>query len=910
MNALDALFRDEVDRQAGPLRAGLQRCRNAAPDGEALFCVQALKGAARAVGLPAAEQLADALELLLGAGEAAGTLLDADQLLAADEALELIEAIAQAGSDHADEAAGPVQVQGVLVRLATSTRQGRRRSVPARPAIPTATVELFAAECEQQAAAMTRGLLELESDPQRRGLLEPLMRAAHSVKGAARVVGFDAAVTLAHAMEDQLERARRGQIVLSPDAIDGLITACDLFQRVGAGAARGDAAAMPADASLLEAAERITELGMIGAAQSDAGAAASAPAVTLEIDDDATTDPASGADRSAAVSSTATGARRGIAASVGDDQRVLRVRAGQVSRILGLAGESIVESDRLRDLGGRLAGIRVGHAALADLLDDLDVRLGSPPRNSAAGQGLIMLRLRLQDLRIASGEWLESFAAHARRSEQLSVNLFREASDTRMRPLGDGLASFPRLVRDLSRRLAKQAELAIEGDAIRIDRDILERIEAPLNHLIRNALDHGVEPMALRRAQGKPERAVLAIRARRVAGFIQIEVRDDGAGIDMDRVRARVVEMGLAEPEAAAAMDDERLFDVLFVSGFSTATRITELSGRGVGLAVVRSVMRDIGGAVQVQSQRGLGACFTLQVPVSRSVLRSVVVSIGGDAYAFSLSSIARILRVGRHEVQVVDGRYYFVQDGQTVALVDAATALGLTGGGPAGDTLQVVVISARPHHLGWVVDAVQGQLDLVLHPLDARLGRVAGVSAAAILPDGQPVVVLDTDDLCRSVLQAGDEAYLGRSLPSPAAAPQSRRILVADDSPTVLATQREALVKHGWDVTTANDGMEAWHLLKAGRFDLLISDVDMPRLDGIGLLRSVRQQPGLRTLPVVIVSYRGSAEDRAAAIDAGADAYLLKADFDEARLCDTVAGLIGRPSPSPVAPVGQADPD
>jgi len=889
MNALDALFRDEVDRQVGPLRDGLKRCRDAPPEGETLFCAQALKGAARVVGMSIAEQMADALELLLGACEATGAVLTPEQLSAGEEALELIEAVAQAGADHANEVASAAQVQAIVGRLAVASKRDPNRSAPARRAVPAATLELFATECEQQAAVLSQGLLELESHPGRTTAIEPLMRAAHSVKGAARVVGLDTAVALAHAMEDQFERVRQGVLQLGPDLIDALLAATDHIQRIGSGAA-------PSDATLLEATARITALGASSAAQRHGGAARSSLAAA----------PVTAADPSVSTAATPTGATDSRAAAAGDDERVLRVRAGQISRLLGLAGESLVETDRLRELAPLLAGIRWGHANLADLLDELELRLGSLPRHSAAGQGLNALRTKLQDVRQASAAWFDSFEGHTRRSEQLSARLFREASDTRMRPLGDGLALFPRLVRDLSRRLDKPVKLLIEGDGLRIDRDILERIEAPLNHLIRNALDHGIEATELRRRRDKPEQARLEIRARIVAGFIHLDVADDGAGIDMEKVRARILEQGLAEHEAVGSMADERLVDFLFLSGFSTAARVTELSGRGVGLSVVRSVMRDIGGTVRVRSQPGRGACFTLQVPVSRSVLRAVVVSIGSEPYAFGLSSVTRIVRVARQQLRSVDGRPYVTLEERTVALVQTSAVLGLGAGASTGDDMTVVVVGARPHDLGFVVESVLGQHDLVLHPLDGRLGRIADVSAAAILPDGRPVLVLDADDLCQSVLGAGpqaDDDTLSWHVDAPSA---RRHILVVDDSPTVREMEREALSRVGYEVSTASDGMQAWWMLRRGHFDLVVTDIDMPRMDGLALLRLIRQDRVLQTLPVVMMSYRGSAEDSSAGLAAGADDYLLKAEFDEQKLYAVVHRLVGAARSMPSVDAGR----
>lgn len=893
MNALDALFRDEVDRQVGPLRDGLKKCLHAPPAGEALFHAQALKGAARVVGVAIAEQMADALELLLGAYEATGTVLTPEQLSAGEEALELIEAVAQAGADHADEVASVAQVQAIVGRLAVASKRAPNRPAQARRAVPAATLELFSTECEQQAAALTQGLLELESHPESTAWVEPLMRAAHSVKGAARVVGFEAAVALAHAMEDQFDRARQSSLLLGPDLVDALLAASDLFQRIGSGTP-------PSDETLIEATARITALGASSAARGQALTALPARALASRADSREDFGLGAAAPQAAATDAagqaSAAGTVDGRTAAGGGNERVLRVRASQISRLLGLAGESLVESDRVRELAPLLTGVRRGHTSLVDLLNVLDLRLGSPQRNSAVGQGLHALRAKLQEVQGNSVAWSEAFEDHARRSQQLSARLFREASDTRMRPLGDGLALFPRLVRDLARRLGKPTELLIEGEDLRIDRDILERIEAPLNHLIRNALDHGIEATELRRVQHKPERATLEIRARIVAGFIQLDVIDDGAGIDADKVRARIVEKGLAEHEAVDSMAEERLHDFLFRSGFSTAAKVTELSGRGVGLAVVRSVMRDIGGTVRVRSQPGLGACFTLQVPISRSVLRSVVVAIGGEPYAFGLASVTRIARVAREQLRSVDGRPYVTLEDKTVALVQTAALLELGAGATVSEALDVVVVGARPYDLGFVVEAVLGQHDLVLHALDPRLGRIPDISAAAILPDGRPVVVLDVDDLCQSALGSGPSADSAR-LPMRATTPPARKhILVVDDSPTVRQTEREALSRVGYEVSVAGDGLEAWQMLRRGRFDLVVTDIDMPRLDGLSLLRSIRQDRVLESLPVVMMSYRGSAEDSSAGLAAGADVYLLKADFDEQQLCDVVQRLIGAP--------------
>jgi two-component system, chemotaxis family, sensor histidine kinase and response regulator WspE len=868
MSALDALFRDEVDRQASVLRDGLQRCERAAPDGEMLFATQALKGAARVVGIPSAERVSDALELLLGAAESSAMRLSSAQLQACADALELIEAIAQVGAARAEEVAAPAQVTELTSRLAASSMGPAplRRPKPLA-SVPATTLDMFRQECEMHAATMGEGLLALERQPDQPALLDRLMRASHSIKGAARAVGLDAAVALAHAAEDQLERARHGQILASPELIDALLEASDLFHRIGAAAAKGLGG--PSDEAIATCTARIVQAGVASAFVA-AGDAAKPGAIAPDD-----------------VPAASTGSA--------DPDRVVRIRATQLSRLVALSGELVVECSRLRTLASLQQRLRARQSDIADLLDDLQQSMAVMPVGRAARERVAQLQHGLNEWRADNAGWVDDFGQYARRTEDLGLRLYREALDSRMRPLGDGLSAFPRLVRDIAKRLGKQALLTVTGEAHRIDRDILERIEAPINHLLRNALDHGLERPSVRRENGKPEQGRVAIEARIVSGLLEIAISDDGAGVDLDKVRKRIVAMGLTSPEDAQQMPKERVLDHLFLSGFSTAEQVTELSGRGVGLAVVRSVMRDIGGSVNLQTQSGQGARFELLVPISRSVLHAVVVSIAGEPYAFALTRVERVVRLAANEIGKAANRHYMVVDEHTVSLVWTCELLELGLAEASARTLDVVVVNDFGHRMGFVVDAVLGEQDMVLQPLDARLGRVPDLSAAAILPDGRPVLVLDTEDMVRSVLHTPDIQPAGAADPARAAA-RKLRVLVADDTSTIREMERDLLTGIGYDVVTAADGMEAWHRLRESDFDLVVTDIDMPRLDGIGLIRSIRQDARLQRLPVVVVSYRASRDERQLGLDAGASAYLTKADYDDRNLIETVARLIGSP--------------
>jgi two-component system, chemotaxis family, sensor histidine kinase and response regulator WspE len=435
----------------------------------------------------------------------------------------------------------------------------------------------------------------------------------------------------------------------------------------------------------------------------------------------------------------------------------------------------------------------------------------------------------------------------------------------------------------------------VVGESVGVDRDILEKLEAPLNHLLRNAVDHGIESPAERAAAGKPEVGTIRIEARHWAGVLTVVVADDGRGVDVEEVRRRIVERGMASESEARALEAPALLDQVFAPGFSTAAEVTEISGRGVGLDVVRSAAQEVGGSARIHSVPGRGASFHLQLPLTLSVVRAVVVQIAGEAYAFPLTRIERIVRLPRAELRRVENRTCFTLHGETVGLVAAHEVLELPGASLAGDELCAVILADRGQRCGVLVDGLAGEHDLVVRALDSRLGKVADLSAASILPDGAPLLILDVEDMMRSIVRLLHGGALGGEVVAGAAAKAAaKRILVVDDSITVREVQRQLLTNHGYDVEVAVDGMDGWNALRNGEFDLVISDVDMPRMNGIDLVRSIKQDPRLRGIPVMIVSYKDREEDRMRGLDAGADYYLTKSDFHDEQLVRAVGDLVG----------------
>jgi two-component system sensor histidine kinase and response regulator WspE len=589
---------------------------------------------------------------------------------------------------------------------------------------------------------------------------------------------------------------------------------------------------------------------------------------------------------------------RGEPTDVSEAERVVRVTGESIRRLMGLAGESLVEARRRESFGAHLRQHKQRFAALGDAVEQLDQQAKDQARDGLADR-MNGLRTRAHECRDLLAQGLSEFDSYARRMDELSDRLYREAQKTRMRPFADGTHALPRTVRDLGRELGKSVRLEIVGQATEVDRDVLESLDAPLGHLLRNAVDHGIESREERRAFGKPDQGVVRLEARHHAGMLCVRVSDDGRGIDPDVVRKKAVERGLVTADMAQSLSKAELMEFLFLPGFSTAGRLTDISGRGVGLDVVRSIVTEIGGSVSASSEFGEGTVFNLELPVTRSVLRAILVEIAGEPYAFPLLKIARVVRVQADSIETMEGRQYFVQGGKNIGLVRAEQILRLEQPNAEPDELSVVVIGDQSGEFGVVVDRFLGEQDLVVRPLDVRLGKVQDIAAAAVLPDGTPALIVDVGDVLCSIGKLVDQGKLDTVVRHGAsAAPRQRkRVLVVDDSITVREVERQLLSNRGYEVDVAVDGVDGWNSIQNAQYDLVITDVDMPRMNGIDLVRAVKQNARLQQIPVVIVSYKDRTEDRLNGLSAGANYYLTKSSFHDDTLVSAVEELIGTAS-------------
>lgn len=879
------LFRSELKEHAGRLG---KACESALGDispqaaAELAGSAYSIQSAARILSFESLAQLAASVKESLEQDPAHAASAQKSALCEAAKALNELAALPPAAMPAA------IETKDGEFRLLTSaldrTRNPRQDAPPpaaitsakdephGQPApgaiLDISLLEMFVIELQTHVRVLEQGLVRAEGNAPG-DLLECLMRAAHSIKGAARMVALDAAVKLGHAMEDLLTAAQRREIVLTPPRVDGLLQASDFFSRLSASPPSGIAAQLETQSAV-------------------------ASAITLYLEQ--LRDPAVDA-ATVARPAVSDGVRPEITTSTGSADGVVRILAENLSKLTGLSGECLIEVQSAAPLRTELIRISREQMSAGTALQSALRALAEGAPESARDY-LQTASKTLEIVERLTAAQTENFNRLMARLELIVDSLHREAIASRMCTFSEGVAGFPRMVYELARSLKKSVRLDIRGESTRVDRDILAHLEAPLTHLLRNSVDHGIELPEARERGGKPAQGLLVLEARQVAGALEVVVSDDGAGVNLDRIRKNIVDRGYAAAEMAVTLAEPELLEFLFLPGFSTAEVLSDISGRGVGLDVVQATLRDIGGSVRIENQPGRGCTFRMKLPLTLAVLRSLVIEIAGEPYAFPLTQVEAVHVIHESEIEQIESSRFYQHEGETLALVEAATVLRCQSRTQTSkDHLTVVIIGEPAARYGLVVDAMLGHRDLVVIPLDRRLGKIPNVSAAAILEDSRTVLFLDSKDMVESIKRMlSDSEWKTPSVAEALGAPprESKKILVVDDSMTVRQLQRRILTNQGYDVVLAVDGMDGWNTIQSERFDLVITDVDMPRLNGIDLVRKMKASRHTADIPVMIVSYKNEEDYRQQGLEAGASYYLSKTSFHDDRLLSAVADLIG----------------
>ncbi len=891
-----SLLRMEVEQQCSALRSAFEGIKNTPDDavllGDAGRAAHALKGAAKLVNVASIQHLAEGLESviqrLINSG---GVLLD-EHFLLLDSVLQAVETLASL-DDEAIQAFDTgqesftvllSQLSEVDVGSAVTDIQATI-AVPEKATIDSSMLEMFREEVATQGAILTDCLLILEDDPDNEVVLEKLMRAAHSVKGAARLVGVEAVVTIAHVMEDLFVAAQKKQLLLGSDAVDVLLAANDRIATIAtlpetqiASWAVENRNVLDQTTALLNAVFDGT-LSDISVDKTEAVDAKSVQAIA-EVTMPTKTDSSE-----VAVNSV-------LAA----ESRVLKVAADRLDNMMGLAGEIKVEAGWLLPYLDNMMVMRKKQHEMSSLIDGVREYVACEVDNPELLERVSQVHHKVVEFRNIIIDQMNDLDQYERRITHLTERLHRQALSTRMCPFSDGVHGFQRMVRDISRSLGKKSRLVIRGESTQVDRDVLERMEAPLNHIIRNALDHGVESSAQRLELAKPEQATIVLSACHNEGMLLITVEDDGGGIDVEILREKVINKNLVDQGMAASLSDEELLAFLFLPSFSTRDEVTELSGRGVGLDVVMDAIHSMHGRVNVETTLGVGTKFLMRLPLTLSVVPGLLVLIAGEYYAFPLSRIVCTVKVHVDEIERVEGHQYATINGQNISLLAASKVFELEGTLVAHDErLSVIVITNHDQTYGIVVDEFVDQRELAVQTIDPRLDKIQDISSSALLEDGSTVLIVDVDD----VVQTIDLLVKGGRLGNLEVAERSdnvknKTILVVDDSLTVREVEKKLLEEAGFIVDVAVDGMDGWNAVRAKKYSLIISDIDMPRMNGIELVNLIKRNKQFKQIPVIIVSYKDGAEDRQQGMDAGADYYLTKGSFHDESFINAVHDLIG----------------
>jgi chemotaxis protein histidine kinase CheA/CheY-like chemotaxis protein len=594
----------------------------------------------------------------------------------------------------------------------------------------------------------------------------------------------------------------------------------------------------------------------------------------------------------------------------GGDRAVdsVRVTSQRVYDLLDVVGEAELDARRVEQNAERVITLATEQKRWLRALRDAVAANGAalPLDVEAAVHNVMSVTDQMQ----SSGHQLRELVEDARGR----LGLVRDgAMGLAMVPVRRVVAAFPRLVRDVASSTGKDVRLNLLGEDAELDKKVLDGVADALKHLVINAVDHGCETPDDRTAVAKPPRATVTVSAKAAGGTVVLEVSDDGRGIDEDKVRAAAIERGLLP--VGSTLAGAQLFQLLFLAAFSTSPTVTSTSGRGVGLDVVKTAVDDLGGTIDVFSELGAGTRFVLTLPITLGVLRCLIARVGEERYAVPVPAVTESLSLRDVAIDNVAGVPVVIRHGISVPLLDLGAALGVESARDPRAAL-VVRTSGASDLIAWSVDRLEGELELVVKDLGSFVGRLPLVTGATIDGDGSVVCLIDLREIsgrASGTGHVGGAAHLGgprlsthtnggRSDSAGGAIEQEAnplgrkpRILVVEDSVGVRELERVILESAGYDVVTAVDGLDGIARLRAEPADLVLSDVEMPGMDGFTLTRTIRRTRGWEQVPVVIMTSRGDESDRRAGLEAGASAYLLKSDFDQTELVDTVRRLVGR---------------
>lgn len=776
--------------------------------------------------------------------------------------------------------------------------------------------ETFKIACEEHLQKLDEGLLYLEKNPEDDAKIEELLREAHSIKGDAGMLGVRDVSTLAHQLENIFNAIKKGELAISPALCDHLSEGLYAIRELVNEAVTGKISNVnlpQIQASLAEIEQKTLR------PENDTPPSSTKKSASLPLSHQKTPPEADqnfnqnfnpltpesinkNQTADTLTTSSENAKRQPSATSSSEHYRIdtIRVETRNLDNLMTQAGELTVTKIRIAH---RLAEIEEIVNLWEEWSRDIFInRFALEELEKGAHNGKIeqiqklhhRTEERLEQLGTLLNRLRAAFYEDIARLEVIADELEEGIRTLRLLPLSTIFSLFPRMVRDLARKEGKQVELIIEGGETRADKRILEEMKDPLMHILRNAIDHGIETPAERQQLGKPLPAIIRLRGYQTATNIVIEVSDDGRGLDIEGIKRTAIKRGMYREEELAAMTTQQIQSLIFAPGFSTRTFVTEVSGRGVGLDVVRTNVERLKGSIQVESTPGKGCTLRLQLSTTLATAHVLLVSCNGITYALPVEFVQIARLVPQSDIFTIEGKETIILDAQPVSVARLGdllqTAPNCERLPDSSVPLPCIVLKVGEERLGLIVDALLDEQDIVLKPQSKLLKRVRNIAGATILGTGEVCMVLNPQDLIKSVRSSARIALPTQQIEQVRKKPV---ILLVEDSIATRTQEKRILEGAGYEVVTAVDGLDAYNKLRTRSFDAVVSDIQMPNLDGLELTAKIRQHKEYKELPVILVTSLATDEDKRRGAEVGANAYITKSTFNQEVLLETLRRLV-----------------
>lgn len=758
-------------------------------------------------------------------------------------------------------------------------------------------MEDFLIEAFELIEQIDHDLVELESNPEDLELLNRIFRVAHTVKGSSSFLNFDVLTELTHHMEDVLNKARKGELKITPDIMDVVLESVDMMKGL-LESIRDNGSDSAAGIDIKNICVRLTQISE-GEAPSAAAEAPAAPSPEPVKEPE----PVVPAEEAAPEVSDAELSKLSDSEVEAEIERLLKVRkaedqARRASK--GIAPKSPEEiapaasaapapapkpaPSRERDADKKVPAASSSSAVAQEQTIRVEVKRLDHLMN-LIGE-LVLGKNRLLKIyddveeRYEGEKFLEELNQVVSSLSLVTTDIQLAVMKTRMLPIAKVFNKFPRMIRDLSRDLGKQIDLEISGEETELDKSIVEEIGDPLVHIIRNSCDHGIEDPETRKAMGKPEKGLVQLKAYNEGNHIVVEIVDDGKGLDADMLKSKSIEKGIITEREADAMSEKEAFGLIFRPGFSTAAKVTNVSGRGVGMDVVKTNIEKLNGIIDIESEVGKGTVMKLKIPLTLAIIQSLLVGTQEEFYAIPLASVLETVRVPIDDIYTIDGKNVLRLRDEVLSLVRLSDVFGVEKVFDGGDHTYVVIIGVAEAKLGIIVDTLVGQEEIVIKSMGDYLQNIPGIAGATIRGDGRVTLIIDVGAMMEMAkdIKVDIRAEIEDSTKAKEK-PSDYKVLIVDDSKMDRTIMQKALEPTGVTIIEATNGVEALNVIKSGEhsFDAILIDIEMPRMDGYTLAGEIRKYSKYRNLPLIAVTSRTSKTDRLRGVEVGMTEYITK---------------------------------